>query len=75
MISEKVFTLEEFHEKVKDFAQAMVNKINDVNVNAELRQEGPASYLLNLIKKNGAEHYSIFLNANGNVETMSVYNV
>ncbi len=73
MISDLKFTPEEFHLKVKDFAQSMVDKINDVNVNAELRQEGPVSYLFTLIKKNGAEHYSIFLNSNGNVETMSVY--
>ena len=32
MISDKTFTFEQFNEKVKEFAQALVNKIGDPGV-------------------------------------------
>lgn len=76
MISDNTFTLEDFHKKVRDFAQSFADKINDVNVTIELSQEGPADYLLRAIKKGrGVESYSIRLNSSGKVETISVYEV
>lgn len=75
MISDKKFTLEEFHAKAREFAQAFANKINSVDVSVELKQESPNAYLVTAIKKNGTEHYSLFLNTESRVETISVYNV
>lgn len=75
MISDKTFTPEEFHENVKKFAQAFIDRINNVDTSVELRQEAPNAYLLTVVKKHGSEHYSMFLNNDSRVETMSVYNV
>lgn len=74
MISDKTFTPEEFSVKVKEFAQAFIDKINQPGVTLEMRQEGPVSYLISITKPGkGVESYSIFLNREGKVETISVY--
>lgn len=73
MISDKTFTIDEFHAKIKDFAQAFINKIGNPDVVLNLVPEGPNSYLIILDKPKGRESYAITLNNKGNVETISVY--
>lgn len=74
MISDKTFTFEQFNEKVKEFAQALVNKIGDPGVSVDLVQESLGAYLITINKPGkGKEKYQIFLNSQGKVETISVY--
>ncbi|AWD90378.1 hypothetical protein KNT87_gp191 [Erwinia phage Cronus] len=73
MISDKTYTPDEFHTKAREFAQAFIDKINTVGVSLSLKQEGPVNYLITLNKPNGKESYSIFLNNESKIETISVY--
>lgn len=76
MISDKQFTLQEFNEKMPEFAQAFINKIKPVSPDTTLRLRGeaPGSYLITLETGHKSEYYNLRLE-NGHVVTESVYMV
>lgn len=77
MLSEKPITIKEFHEKVKLFAQAMVNKVSERFPNTTLRvvQETSRSVLVIINPGDGDQISQLKLGSDGLVEAQRVYGV
>lgn len=71
MTSDKTFTPEEFHQKLKDFAQSMANKVQGSQV--FLKQDVVTGGFLVTIKTNDKDQTSLFtLDRNGHVTMTNV---
>lgn len=77
MLSDKTFSVEEFQQKVPEFAQALINKCADKIPGTKLhvKQESPLSYLITIENGHKSEHYQVALTSQGHVESTSVYMV
>ncbi|AHV82915.1 hypothetical protein PhAPEC2_206 [Escherichia phage vB_EcoM_PhAPEC2] len=75
MLSEKPITLQEFHVKVKEFAQTLINKVSERFQDATLRviQESPRSFLIIVNPKDGDQITNLKLGSDGLVEATRVY--
>lgn len=75
MLSEKPITVEQFHVKVKEFAQALINKVSVRFPDATLRviQESPRAVLVIVNPKDGDQITQLKLGSDGLVEAQRVY--
>lgn len=75
MLSEQPITVEQFHVKVKEFAQALINKVSVRFPDATLRviQESPRAVLVIVNPKNGDQITRLKLGSDGLVEAQRVY--
>lgn len=75
MLSETPITVEEFHEKVKAFAQAMINRVSQRFPDATLKviQESARSFMIVINPKNGDQFTQLKLGSDGLVEAQRVY--
>lgn len=75
MLSEQPITVEQFHVKVKEFAQALINKISVRFPDATLRvvQESPRTVLVIVNPKDGDQITQLKLGSDGLVEAQRVY--
>lgn len=75
MLSETPITVEEFHEKVKAFAQAMINRISQRFPDATLKviQESARSFMIVINPKDGDQFTQLKLGSDGLVEAQRVY--
>lgn len=75
MISENRFTIQEFESKVKDFAQAVANKIPDASV--VLRNDRAirpfTGYIVTVRKNNSSQHTGLKLTRDGRVEMYNIF--
>ena len=63
MLSETPITVEEFHEKVKAFAQAMINRVS----------QSARSFMIVINPKDGDQFTQLKLGSDGLVEAQRVY--
>lgn len=79
MLSETPITVEEFQEKVKAFAQAMINRVSERFPNATLQviQESARSFMIvinpKITLKGGDQLTQLKLGSDGLVEAQRVY--
>ncbi|AIZ02575.1 hypothetical protein AVV67_gp213 [Escherichia phage vB_EcoM_VR25] len=75
MLSETPITVEEFHEKVKAFAQAMINHVSQRFPDATLKviQESARSFMIVINPKDGDQFTQLKLGSDGLVEAQRVY--
>lgn len=75
MLSEQPITVEQFQVKVKEFAQALINKVSVRFPGATLRviQETPRAVLVIVNLKNGGQVTQLKLGSDGLVEAQRVY--
>ncbi|ADI55535.1 hypothetical protein [Escherichia phage IME08] len=75
MLSEQPITVEQFQVKVKEFAQALINKVSVRFPDATLRviQETPRAVLVIVNLKNGGQVTQLKLGSDGLVEAQRVY--
>lgn len=75
MLSETPITVEEFHEKVKAFAQAMINRVSQRFSDATLKviQESARSFMIVINPKDGDQFTQLKLGSDGLVEAQRVY--
>ncbi|ADR32606.1 Cd.2 conserved hypothetical protein [Escherichia phage vB_EcoM_VR7] len=75
MLSETPITVEEFHEKVKAFAQAMINRVSQRFPDATLKviQESARSFMIVINPKDGDQFTQLKLGSDGLVEAQRVY--
>lgn len=75
MLSEQPITVEQFHVKVKEFAQALINKVSVRFPDATLRvvQESPRTVLVIVNPKDGDQITQLKLGSDGLVEAQRVY--
>lgn len=75
MLSEQPITVEQFQVKVKEFAQALINKVSVRFPDATLRviQESPRAVLVIVNPKNGDQITQLKLGSDGLVEAQRVY--
>ncbi|QAU03768.1 hypothetical protein [Escherichia phage AnYang] len=75
MLSEQPITVEQFQVKVKEFAQALINKVSIRFPDATLRviQESPRAVLVIVNPKNGDQITQLKLGSDGLVEAQRVY--
>lgn len=75
MLSENPITVHEFQIKVKEFAQALINKVSERFQDATLRviQESPRSFLIIVNPKDGDQITNLKLGCDGLVEATRVY--
>lgn len=75
MLSETPITVEEFHEKVKAFAQAMINCVSQRFPDATLKviQESARSFMIVINPKDGEQFTQLKLGSDGLVEAQRVY--
>lgn len=75
MLSETPITVEEFHEKVKEFAQAMINRVSQRFPDATLKviQESARSFMIVINPKDGDQFTQLKLGSDGLVEAQRVY--
>lgn len=75
MLSENPITVEEFHEKVKAFAQAMINRVSQRFPDATLKviQESARSFMIVINPKDGDQFTQLKLGSDGLVEAQRVY--
>lgn len=75
MLSETPITVEEFHEKVKAFAQAMINRVSQRFPDATLKviQESARSFMIVINPKDGDQLTQLKLGSDGLVEAQRVY--
>ncbi|AIZ02866.1 hypothetical protein AVV66_gp208 [Escherichia phage vB_EcoM_VR26] len=75
MLSETPITVEEFHEKVKAFAQTMINRVSERFPNATLQviQESARSFMIVINPKDGDQLTQLKLGSDGLVEAQRVY--
>lgn len=75
MLSEQPITVEQFQVKVKEFAQALINKVSVRFPDATLRviQESPRAVLVIVNPKNGSQITQLKLGSDGLVEAQRVY--
>ncbi len=75
MLSETPITVEEFHEKVKSFAQEMINRVSQRFPDATLKviQESARSFMIVINPKNGDQFTQLKLGSDGLVEAQRVY--
>lgn len=75
MLSETPITVEEFHEKVKAFAQTMINRVSQRFPDATLKviQESARSFMVVINPKNGDQFTQLKLGSDGLVEAQRVY--
>lgn len=75
MLSETPITAEEFHEKVKAFAQAMINRVSQRFPDATLKviQESARSFMIVINPKDGDQFTQLKLGSDGLVEAQRVY--
>lgn len=79
MLSENPITVHEFQIKVKEFAQALINKVSERFQDATLRviQESPRSFLIIVNPKDGDQITNLKLGSDGllkQLEYMEHYN-
>lgn len=77
MLSEQPITVEQFQVKVKEFAQALINKVSVRFPDATLRviQESSRTFLVIVNPKDGDQVTQLKLGSDGLVEAQRVYNV
>ena len=75
MLSETPITVEQFQQKVKEFAQALVNRVSQRFPDTTLRviQESPRSVLVIVNPKDGDQFTQLKLGSDGLVEAQRVY--
>ncbi|CAH1615566.1 hypothetical protein UGJNECP4_00227 [Escherichia phage UGJNEcP4] len=75
MLSEQPITVEQFQVKVKEFAQALINKVSVRFPDATLRviQETPRAVLVIVNPKDGDQITQLKLGSDGLVEAQRVY--
>ena len=79
MLSETPITVEEFHEKVKEFAQEMINRVSQRFPAATLQviQESACSFMIvinpKITLKGGDQFTQLKLGSDGLVEAQRVY--
>lgn len=75
MLSETPITVEEFHEKVKAFAQEMINRVSERFPDATLKviQESARSFMIVINPKDGDQFTQLKLGSDGLVEAQRVY--
>lgn len=75
MLSETPITVEEFHEKVKAFAQEMINRVSQRFPDATLKviQESARSFMIVINPKDGDQLTQLKLGSDGLVEAQRVY--
>ncbi|AEN93907.1 hypothetical protein [Escherichia phage vB_EcoM-E33] len=75
MLSEQPITVEQFQVKVKEFAQALINKVSVRFPDATLRviQESPRAVLVIVNPKNGGQITQLKLGSDGLVEAQRVF--
>lgn len=75
MLSEQPITVEQFQVKVKEFAQALINKVSVRFPDATLRviQESPRAVLVIVNPKDGDQITQLKLGSDGLVEAQRVY--
>lgn len=75
MLSEQPITVEQFRVKVKEFAQALINKVSVRFPDATLRvvQESPRTVLVIVNPKDGDQITQLKLGSDGLVEAQRVY--
>lgn len=75
MLSETPITVEEFQEKVKAFAQAMINRVSQRFPDATLKviQESARSFMIVINPKDGDQFTQLKLGSDGLVEAQRVY--
>lgn len=75
MLSQNPITVEQFHQKVKEFAQALINRVTQRFPDATLRviQESSRSVLVIVNPKDGDQITQLKLGSDGLVEAQRVY--
>ncbi|ABX11146.1 Cd.2 conserved hypothetical protein [Escherichia phage JS98] len=75
MLSEQPITVEQFQVKVKEFAQALINKVSVRFPDATLRviQESPRAVLVIVNPKNVSQITQLKLGSDGLVEAQRVF--
>lgn len=75
MLSEQPITVEQFQEKVKEFAQATVNRVSQRFPDATLKviQESARSFMIVINPKDGDQFTQLKLGSDGLVEAQRVY--
>lgn len=75
MLSEQPITVEQFQQKVKEFAQALINRVSQRFPDATLRviQESSRTFLIIVNPKDGDQITQLKLGSDGLVEAQRVY--